>query len=61
VMLGIWFAVQALFAAFGLTNPIGGGAVVAYVAQLGSFALGALTIWLLATRRRQVQPPHPVY
>jgi len=61
VMLGLWFALQALFAAFGLTNPIGGGAGTAYVAELGSFALGALTIWLLATRHRQVQPPHPAY
>jgi membrane associated rhomboid family serine protease len=61
VMLGIWFGAQALLAAFSLTNPIGGGAAVAYVAQLGSFGLGALTIRLLATRRRQVQPPDPVY
>jgi membrane associated rhomboid family serine protease len=61
VMLAIWFTVQALLAALGLTNPIGGGAAIAYVAQLGSFALGALTIRLLATRRQQVQPPDPVY
>jgi membrane associated rhomboid family serine protease len=60
-MLGIWFVVQALFAAFGLTNPTGGGAAVAYFAQVGCFVFGALTIRLLATRRKQIPPPQPAY
>ena len=56
VMLGIWFAEQAVFAAVGLTDPTGGGGGVAYFAHVGGFAFGALTIRLLATRRR----PSPV-
>jgi membrane associated rhomboid family serine protease len=61
VMLGIWCVAQALFAAVGLTNPVGGGAVAAYLAQIGAFAVGALTIRLLATRGNRVQPPRPVF
>jgi membrane associated rhomboid family serine protease len=61
VMLGIWFAQQALFGAAGLTNPTGGGGGVAYFAHIGGFAFGALAIRLLATRRKSVPPPYPVY
>jgi membrane associated rhomboid family serine protease len=61
VMLGIWFAEQAVFGAAGLTNPTGGGGGVAYFAHIGGFAFGALTIKVLATKRKQVAPPHPVY
>jgi len=56
VMLGIWFLEQALFAAAGLTTATGTGGGVAYFAHIGGFAFGALTIRLLATRRRQVRP-----
>jgi membrane associated rhomboid family serine protease len=62
VMLGIWFAEQAAFAAAGLTSATGGsGGGVAYFAHIGGFAFGALTIKLLATRRRQVPSRDPVY
>ncbi|MGI8505436.1 MAG: rhomboid family intramembrane serine protease, partial [Solirubrobacteraceae bacterium] len=59
VMLGLWFAQQAVFGAVGLTNPIGGGGGVAYFAHVGGFAFGALTIRLLATRRKHVPPTRP--
>jgi membrane associated rhomboid family serine protease len=61
VMLGIWFAEQALFGATNLTNPTGGGGGVAYFAHVGGFVFGALTIRLLASRRRTVPPRIPVY
>jgi membrane associated rhomboid family serine protease len=61
VMLGIWFATQAVFAAVNLTNPAGGGGGVAYFAHIGGFVFGLLTVRLLATRRTQVPPPYPVY
>jgi len=57
VMLGIWFAEQAVFAAVGLTNPTGAGGGVAYFAHVGGFAFGALTIRLLATKRKQTATP----
>ena len=60
VMLGVWFVAQALFAAANLTDPTGGGGV-AYFAHIGGFAFGVLTIRLLATRRKSVPPPYPVY
>jgi len=60
-MLGIWFAEQAVFGAVGLTNPAGGGGGVAYFAHVGGFVFGMLTIRLLATRRKEVPPRHPVY
>ncbi len=53
VMLGIWFAEQAVFGAAGLTNPAGGGGGVAYFAHVGGFVFGALTIRLLASKRRR--------
>ncbi len=61
VMLGIWFAQQAVFGAAGLTNPTGGGEGVAYFAHVGGFAFGLLAVRLLATRRKTVPPPRPVY
>ena len=61
VMLGIWFAEQAVFGAANLTNPTGGGGGVAYFAHVGGFAFGLLTIRLLATKRKQVPPRLPVY
>jgi membrane associated rhomboid family serine protease len=56
LMLGIWFAEQAVFGATGLTNPTGGGGGVAYFAHVGGFAFGALAIRLLATRHKPVPP-----
>jgi rhomboid family protein len=62
VMLGIWFAQQAVFGAANLTNPTGGGGGVAYFAHVGGFAFGLLTVKLLATRRKAVPPARfPVY
>jgi membrane associated rhomboid family serine protease len=61
VMLGIWFAEQAVFGAVGLTNPAGGGGGVAYFAHVGGFMFGLLAVRLLATRpRRAVPPARPV-
>jgi membrane associated rhomboid family serine protease len=56
VLLGLWFAEQAVFGAAGLTNPAGSAGGVAYFAHVGGFAFGLLTIKLLATNRRQVPP-----
>jgi membrane associated rhomboid family serine protease len=61
VMLGIWFAEQALFGAANLTNPTGGGGGVAYFAHVGGFAFGLLAIRLLATKHKEVPPRFPVY
>jgi membrane associated rhomboid family serine protease len=60
VMLGIWFAEQAVFGAANLTTPTGSGGGVAYFAHVGGFAFGLLTIKLLARRRKQI-PPAPAY
>jgi membrane associated rhomboid family serine protease len=54
VMLGIWFAEQAVFGAVNLTTPTGGGGGVAYFAHVGGFAFGAITIRLLATNRKSI-------
>ncbi len=62
VMLGIWFAQQAVFGAVGFTSPTGassGG--VAYFAHIGGFLFGLLVIRLLATKRKRPAPTRPVY
>jgi membrane associated rhomboid family serine protease len=61
VMLGIWFALQAVFALVNVTNPTGGGGGVAYFAHVGGFVFGLLAVRLLATRRRQAPPPLSAY
>jgi membrane associated rhomboid family serine protease len=61
VMLGIWFAEQAVFGASNLTNPTGGGGGVAYFAHVGGFAFGLAAIRLLARRRKEMPPRIPVY
>ena len=53
VMLVVWFVVQAVFAAAGLTTPGSTGAG-AYFAHVGGFAFGALTVRALATRRSAI-------
>ncbi len=59
VMLGVWFAEQAVFGAAGLTSPTGGGGV-AYFAHVGGFVFGLAAIRLLAKRRKTVPPARPV-
>jgi membrane associated rhomboid family serine protease len=61
VMLGLWFAEQAVFGAAGLTDPTGSGGGVAYFAHVGGFVFGLLAVRLLATRRRPVGSKKPVY
>jgi membrane associated rhomboid family serine protease len=50
VMLGVWFAEQAVFGAVGFTNPTGSSGGVAYFAHIGGFLFGLATVKLLATR-----------
>jgi membrane associated rhomboid family serine protease len=58
VLLGVWFAEQAIFGAANLTNPAGGGGGVAYFAHVGGFVFGLLTVRALTSRRRR--PPAPM-
>jgi membrane associated rhomboid family serine protease len=53
IVLGLWFAEQALFSAGGLTNP-GSGGGVAYYAHVGGFVFGLITVRVLATRHKAV-------
>ncbi len=58
LFLGIWILQQALFAYFDLVQPTGDGGGVAYFAHIGGFALGLLTVRLIAKeerRRRQLE------
>ncbi|HEX3975865.1 MAG TPA: rhomboid family intramembrane serine protease [Solirubrobacteraceae bacterium] len=61
VMLGIWFAEQAVFGAAGLTSPGNAGGGVAYFAHVGGFVFGLLTIRLVATRRKPTPPTAAAY
>jgi membrane associated rhomboid family serine protease len=61
VLLAIWFVEQAVFGLANLTNPSGAGGGVAYFAHVGGFGFGLLTVKLLATKRKPVPPPYPVY
>ena len=55
VMLEVlWFAMQAAFAIAGLIDG------AAYAGEVGAFAIGALTIKLLATHRKPVPPTRVV-
>jgi membrane associated rhomboid family serine protease len=60
VMLGLWLALQAAFAATNLITPDGGSGLLAYVAYLGSLVFGAATIKLLATNIKPVPPRQAV-
>ncbi len=58
LFLGIWILQQALFAYFDVIQPTGEGGGVAYFAHIGGFALGLLTVRLIAKeerRRRQLE------
>ena len=61
VLLGVWFAEQALFGAGGLTDPTGAGGGVAYFAHVGGFVFGLLIVRLLVKRARPRPPAWPAY
>jgi len=61
VMIGVWFAQQILFGAYGVANPTGGGGGIAYFAHIGGFVFGALAIRAFARRARSGPPRVPVY
>jgi membrane associated rhomboid family serine protease len=61
VMVGLWFVMQAVFAAVGLTDPTGGGGAAAYFAHVGGFVFGVLVIRVVATRRKPVPPTAAAY
>lgn len=56
LVLGLWFAEQAVFAAGNLSTPMGSTGGVAYFAHVGGFLFGALCVRPLATRRQQLRP-----
>lgn len=58
VLAGLWIAVQAVFAAAGWVDPAGGAA--AYLNYIGGLALGALTVRLVARRRKRTPPTAPL-
>ncbi|MGO9959966.1 MAG: rhomboid family intramembrane serine protease [Solirubrobacteraceae bacterium] len=58
VMLAVWIALQAAFAAAGL---IAAGAPVAYLNYIGGLAFGALAVRRLATRRKPTPPTAAAY
>ncbi|HEX3511267.1 MAG TPA: rhomboid family intramembrane serine protease [Solirubrobacteraceae bacterium] len=60
LLLGFWFLEQLWFGAAGLATPVGGAEGVAYLAHVGGFAFGLLTIRLVAARKRS-GPTLPVY
>jgi membrane associated rhomboid family serine protease len=57
LMLGIWFAEQAVLGAAGLADPTGAGGGIAYFAHVGGFVFGLLLIKVFVTRDRP--PPRP--
>ena len=54
IILGLWFVMQAAFAAAGWIDWW------AFAIQFATFALGALSIRVLATRRKPTPPTHVV-
>ena len=57
LLLGVWFAEQAAFAATSVAHPTGGaGGGVAYFAHVGGFAFGLLAIRVFAQRRKRLPP-----
>lgn len=61
LLLGLWFAEQAVFAATSIAHPAGGaGGGVAYSAHVGGFVFGLLAIRAFAQRRKQLPPPSAI-
>jgi membrane associated rhomboid family serine protease len=52
LVLGFWFAEQAVMGYFDLAQPTGGGGGVAYFAHIGGFAFGLLAVRVLANKQR---------
>jgi membrane associated rhomboid family serine protease len=62
ILLSIWFILQFLPAVGQVATPeVGGGEGIAYFAHVGGFIFGLAAIKLFATRRRDPEPPLPVY
>jgi membrane associated rhomboid family serine protease len=59
LILGIWFAEQAVLGAAGLADVSPGAGGVAYLAHVGGFVFGLLLIRLFATRTKPPQQPRP--
>lgn len=51
VMLAVWLVMQALFAGFGLLDPVAGSGWTAYFGDLGGLAVGALAVLPMARRK----------
>jgi rhomboid family protein len=61
VMVALWFALQALFGAVQLTDPLGGGGALAWFAHLGGFIFGLAAIRLVVTRHKPTPPTAAAY
>jgi membrane associated rhomboid family serine protease len=62
ILLAIWFILQFLPAIGQVATPeVGGGEGIAYVAHVGGFIFGLLTVKLLARRKRDPEPELPAY
>ena len=60
--LGLWFALQALPAVGQVATPdIAGEGGVAYLAHVGGFVFGLLTVYLFVRRRRDERPATTAY
>jgi membrane associated rhomboid family serine protease len=54
LVMVLWVAEQAVFAATNLITPTGSGGVGAYFAYIGGFVFGLIVVRLLATRPKRV-------
>ena len=54
LLVGLWFVMQAAFAATSAAHPAGGSGGVAYFGQVGGFAFGLLAIRAFAQRRKRL-------
>jgi membrane associated rhomboid family serine protease len=61
LLLGFWFLEQLYFGAANLSDPVGGGGGVAYLAHVGGFVFGLLAIKALASKPASIPPRLPVY